>query len=79
MIQKKFAWLPTRMTSGRLVWFKRYNLHRSLYDESTGRPPLNAMHFEFTETEAEETWRLLTEQRIDNNRNVWNDPKLTKK
>jgi hypothetical protein len=75
MIVKKFAWMPTRMTSGKLVWLKHYNLHRSLYDESTGKPPINSLYFEFTETEAEETWRLLTQQRIDNNRNVWNNPK----
>jgi hypothetical protein len=75
MIVKKFAWMPTRVTSGKLVWLKHYNLHRSLYDESTGKPPINSLYFEFTETEAEETWRLLTQQRIDNNRNVWNTPK----
>lgn len=75
MLKKKFAWLPTRMTNGRLVWFKYYNLHRSLYDESTGKPPINSMYFEFKETEADATWRLLKDQRIDNNRNVWNTPK----
>jgi hypothetical protein len=75
MTEQKFAWLPTRMTSGKLIWLQSYNLNRSMYDESTGRPPLHSQHFEFTETAKEQTWRLLTEQRIDNNRNVWNTPK----
>ena len=75
MIERKFAWLPTRMTSGKLIWLQSYYLNRTLYDESTGRPPLNSFYFEFTETPKEQTWRLLTEQRIDNNRNVWNTPK----
>jgi hypothetical protein len=44
-------------------------------DESTGRPPLHSQYIEFTETAKEQTWRLLTEQRIDNNRDVWNTPK----
>ena len=63
------------MTSGKLIWLQSYNLNRILYDESTGKPPLHSLHFEFTETVKEQTWRLLTEQRIDNNRNVWNTPK----
>jgi hypothetical protein len=75
MTEQKFAWLPTRMTSGRIVWLQTYYLHKSRYDESTGRPPLHSQHFEFKETPKEQTWRLLTEQRIDNNRNVWNTPK----
>ena len=75
MIVKKFAWLPARMTSGLIVWLHTYYLHKNRYDESTGRPPLHALYFEFTETAKEQTWRLLTERRIDNNRNVWNTPK----
>jgi hypothetical protein len=74
----KFAWWPTRMTSGRLIWLKSYCYHRNLYDESTGRPPLNSLHFEWTETLQEKTWRLLKESAIQN-RNVWNDPTLTKR
>ena len=75
MIERRFAWLPTRMTSGKLIWLQPYNLNRILYDESTGKPPLHSLYFEFTETAKEQTWRLLTEQRIDNNRDVWNTPK----
>jgi hypothetical protein len=78
MIEKKFALFPTRMTSGRLVWLKHYNLHRSLYDESTGKPPINSMYFEFTETEAEATWRILKES-VVHNRNIWNTHELTKR
>jgi hypothetical protein len=75
MTEQKFAWLPTRMTSGKIVWLQTYYLHKNRYDESTGRHPLHSLYFEFTETTKEQTWRLLTEQRIDNNRNVWNTPK----
>ena len=73
----KFAWWPTRVTSGKRVWLKSYIQHRSLYDESTGRPPLNSLHFEWTETHQEKTWRLIKES-VVHNRNVWNDPKLIK-
>jgi len=73
----KFAWWPTRVTSGKCVWLKRYIQHRNLYDESTGRPPLNSLHFVWTETVQEKTWRLLKES-VVHNRNIWNDPKLIK-
>jgi hypothetical protein len=55
----KFAWLPTKVTSGKLVWLSQYIQHRSLYDASTGRPPLNSLYFEWTETPQEKFWRLL--------------------
>ena len=74
---KRFAWWPTKVTSGKTVWLKQYILHQSLYDDSTGRPPLNSLHFEWTETLQEKTWRLLKESAIQN-RNVWNTPELTK-
>jgi hypothetical protein len=74
MIEKNFAWLPIRMTSGKVVWLQLYYLYHNI-DESTGRPPLHSQYIEFTETAKEQTWRLLTEQRIGNNRNVWNTPK----
>jgi hypothetical protein len=48
-----------------------------LYDESTGRPPLNSLYFEWTETLQEKTWRVLKDSVVQN-RNVWNDPLLTK-
>jgi hypothetical protein len=73
----KFAWLPTKMTSGKTIWLKSYILHRNLYDESTGRPPMNSLFFEWTETPQEKTWRLLKES-VVYNRNIWNDPTLTK-
>ena len=73
----KFAWWPTRVTSGKTIWLRQYIQHRSLYDESTGRPPLNSFYFEWTETTSERTWRVLKENAIQN-RNVWNDVKLTK-
>lgn len=75
---KRFAWWPTTVTSGKRIWFRQYILHRSLYDESTGRPPLNSLYFEWTETTQEKFWRLLTEG-VVHNRNIWNDPALTKK
>jgi hypothetical protein len=73
----KFAWWPTRVTSGKRVWLTSYIRHRSLYDETTGRPPLNSLHFEWTETVQEKTWRLL-KYSVVHNRNIWNDPNLTK-
>lgn len=77
MESSRFAWLPVRVTSGRLVWLTSYYQHKSLYDESTGRPPLNSLYFVWTETASERTWRVLKEKAI-HNRNVWNDPNLTK-
>ena len=77
MESKRFSWLPTKVSSGKWIWFKKYYQTRSLYDENTGRPPLNGLYFIFSETEKERTWRLLKES-IRHNRNVWNDPGLTK-
>lgn len=74
---KKFAWLPKRVTSGRQIWLDFYWEHISLYDETTGRPPLNSFDFRWTETVVERTWRLLKEYQV-HNRNVWNEYKLTK-
>jgi hypothetical protein len=76
MERKKFAWLPVKVTSGRWVWLGMYYQHQSLYDETTGRPPLNSLYFAWTETIKERTWRVLKQTAI-HNRNVWNDVKLT--
>jgi hypothetical protein len=70
---KRFALFPTRVTSGRLVWLAYYYEYKSLYDEVTGRPPINSLHFIWSETAQEKTWRLL-KTTVDNNRNVWNNP-----
>jgi hypothetical protein len=77
MESKKFAWWPVKVTSGETVWLKQYILHRSLYDESTGRPPLTSLYFEWTETLQEKFWRSLTDG-VVHNRNIWNTPELTK-
>lgn len=74
---RKFAWLPRRVSSGKVVWLSYFHEYKTLYDESTGRPPLNSLYFVFTETEKEKTFRLLKESVI-HNRNVWNDPLLAK-
>jgi hypothetical protein len=74
---RKFAWLPRRVSSGQVAWLSWYWEYRSLYDESTGRPPINSLYFVFTETAKEKTFRLLRESVIYN-RNVWNDPILAK-
>ena len=76
MESKRFSWLPTRVTSGKRIWLKYYFQHKTLYDETTGRPPINSFYFEWTETAGERTWRVLKEKAIQN-RNVWNDVKLT--
>jgi hypothetical protein len=73
----RFAWLPTKMTSGKLVWFSTYIEHKELYDRHTGRAPVTRLYFTWTETAQEKTWRLLKETAIQN-RNIWNDPNLTK-
>jgi hypothetical protein len=73
----KFAWWPTRVTSGKLIWLESYIQHLSLYDSSTGRPPIDSLYFSWTETQQEKTWRLLKES-VVYNRNLWNDPALTK-
>lgn len=77
MIHKLFAWWPIKVTSGKRVWFKHYYRHRMRFDPSTGMPPISAQYFEYTETAKERTWRLLTD-RVEHNRNIWNDPYLTK-
>ena len=77
MESRRFAWLPVCVTSGQWTWLRNYYQHKSLYDDTTGRPPLNSLHFIWTETASERTWRVLKESVI-HNRNVWNDIKLTK-
>jgi len=77
MESKRFAWWPMQVTSGKRIWLKYYLQHKSLYDKTTGRPPLNSLFFEWTETLQEKTWRVLKETAI-HNRNVWNDVTLTK-
>lgn len=74
---EKFAWLPTRMTSGQVVWLSCYFEHREMYDRQTNRAPVSGFYFKWTESPKERTWRLLKETAIQN-RNVWNDPNLTK-
>jgi hypothetical protein len=74
---KKFAWLPRCVSSGKVVWLSWYYEYKSLYDENTGRPPLNSLYFVFTETPKEKTFRLLKES-VRLNRNIWNDPRLIK-
>lgn len=76
MESKLFAWLPIRVTSGKRIWLKTYYQHKSLYDETTGRPPINSFHFVWTETEKEKVLRLLRDK-VVHNRNVWNDSVLT--
>ena len=78
MPSEQFAWLPTKVTSGRWTWLKTYYKHRSLYDETTGWSPINSFYFEWSETASERTWRLLKESAVQN-RNIWNDPSLTNK
>ena len=77
MESKRFAWWPKKVTSGQWTWLKLFYQHKSLYDETTGRPPLNSLHFTWTETASERTWRVLKETAI-HNRNVWNDVHLTR-
>ena len=59
MESKLFAWKPIKVTSGQRIWLKMYYQHKSLYDETTGRPPLNSLYFIWTETEKEKVIRLL--------------------
>lgn len=77
MESKIFALLPTKVTSGKRVWLAYYYEHKELFDRHTGRAPVTSLHFTWTETASERTWRLLKDS-IVQNRNVWNDPILTK-
>lgn len=77
MESKRFAWFPTTVTSGERIWLSTYYLHQNLYDASTGRPPIGSLYFTWTETAPERMMRLLKGTVIQN-RNVWNDPLLTK-
>jgi hypothetical protein len=76
MENKRFAWRPIMVTSGKWIWMTYYYQHKSLYDKTTGRPPLNSLHFIWTETAKERTWRMLKET-VVHNRNVWNEVQLT--
>lgn len=78
MERKLFAWWPVRVTSGRRIWLNTFYEHKILYDSSTGRPPLSGLYFTWSETASERTWRLLKESTV-HNRNIWNDPQLTKR
>ena len=77
MENKKFAWFPTRVTSGKLIWLTNYIEHKEMFDSRTGRSPLTSLYYVWTETASERTWRLLKES-VVHNRNIWNDPQLTK-
>lgn len=78
MEHKRFAWLPTKMTSGRIIWLSSYTEHREMFDRRTNRAPIDGFYFKWTETEKERTWRLLKEA-AQQNRNVWNEIELEKK
>jgi hypothetical protein len=77
MERKLFAWWPVTVTSGERVWLNIFYEHKNLYDASTGRPPLSSLYFTWTETAAERMLRQLKGTVIQN-RNVWNDPLLTR-
>jgi hypothetical protein len=77
MESKKFAWKPIKVTSGKWIWLSVYYQHKSLYDETTGRPPLNSLHFIWTETAKEKVIRLLKDK-VVHNRNIWNEVNLTR-
>lgn len=77
MENEKFALFPKRVTSGKWVWLSKYYEHIELYDRNTGRAPIMTFDFRWTETEKERMWRVLKEN-IVHNRNVWNEPNLTK-
>lgn len=78
MENERFAWWPVKVTSGKVIWLTKYIEHISLYDRNTGRAPITTFDFRWTETLQERTWRLLKES-VVHNRNIWNDPQLTKK
>lgn len=78
METKRFAWIPIRVSSGKLVWLEYYYFYQTSFDPSTGRPPLSSTHFVFSETTKEKTWRLLKEDVI-HNRNIWNTYEYTQK
>lgn len=62
MITKRFAWWPIQVTSGRRIWLSTYYHHKLLYDSITDRPPINNLHFTWTETASERTWRILKDK-----------------
>lgn len=61
MENKKFALLPTKMTSGRWIWLSEYIEHKELFDRYTSRAPISGLYFIWTETLKERVWRLLKE------------------
>lgn len=75
---KRFAWWPVTVTSGQRIWLNTFYEHKSLYDATTGRPPLGSLYFVWTESEKEKVIRVLKGQ-IIHNRNIWNNTELTKR
>jgi hypothetical protein len=57
--RKHFAWLPKRVTSGKLVWLESYYELLHFYDPSTGKPPITGYCYSYTETKYEYIIRLL--------------------
>jgi hypothetical protein len=60
--KKRFAWLPKKVTSGKLVWLDTYYENIQFYDPSTGKPPASGFCFVYTETKYEMIIRLLTKE-----------------
>ena len=42
--KKRFAWLPKRSTSGKLIWLNEYHIRLTYYDHN-GKPPVKGLHF----------------------------------
>jgi hypothetical protein len=40
----KYAWFPTRSTSGKFIWLTEYHIRLTYYDHN-GKPPLKGQHF----------------------------------
>jgi len=56
---EKFAWLPVRSKSKKLIWFKKYVLVQKLFDDAP-RAPLTKLTWDTIFTEKEYTIYLLT-------------------
>jgi hypothetical protein len=46
------AWWPTRVSSGKLVWLKKYVIRRTWYD-AMGRPAIKGLYWTRTYTQEE--------------------------
>jgi hypothetical protein len=73
----RFAWLPTKLSNGSFVWLTRYcqtNLPDHLSHLRANRTNPSVVY----RATLDDNRQRCAEQQMIHNRNIWNDPLLTK-